>query len=309
MVLTKLSNIMIEDYKISIIVNCFNGEKYLERCLNSILKQSLDNWELIFFDNRSTDGSRKIFEKYQDSRFKYFQSAFHIKLYEARNEALKKTNGDFIAFLDTDDWWEPFHLENAVPFFKRKNFGLYFSNAFNYFEKKKLLKLHRKKLPKIDIFNSLISDYSVKISSLIIRKKILKILDKNEVFNNKFNIIGDYDLVTKIASKFDCCSNDFPSVYCSFHGENYSLKNREEYIEEFNYWFDNIDFDNKKFLENRDIIKDNILYINLFQEITKHKKIKIFINILNVHDLKKRIKLMIMFFIPKFIIQKLLNRY
>ena len=44
-----------------------------------------------------------------------------MKLYEARNEALQNVTGDYIAFLDCDDWWEPIHLENALPFLKMKN--------------------------------------------------------------------------------------------------------------------------------------------------------------------------------------------
>ena len=87
----------------------------------------------------------------------------------------------------------------------------------------------------------------------IIRKKILDLYD-NQVFNKKFNIIGDYDLVMKIASKHESCSSDVPSVNCSFHGENYSLKNRDEYVEEFNYWFKNINFNNENFFKKKKMI-------------------------------------------------------
>ena len=51
---------------VSVIVNCFNGEKYLEDCLNSILNQTYHNWEVIFWDNHSTDNSKKIFRKFSD---------------------------------------------------------------------------------------------------------------------------------------------------------------------------------------------------------------------------------------------------
>lgn len=295
-------------YKISIIVNCFNGEKYLERCLNSISNQTFDNWELIFLDNQSTDKSKKIFESFKDKRFKYFCSPYFMKLYEARNEALKHANGEFIAFLDSDDWWESFHLKNAEFFFENSNLGFYFSNAYNYYEKKKKFRLHKKKLPKKNVFESLIDDYSVKISSLIIRRKILEPYN-NQVFDKRFNIIGDYDLVMKIASKYDSNSSDIPSVNCSFHGENYSLKNRDEYVDEFNYWFKNIDFNNERFLKKKSVIIDNIFYTNLFRKITKQKKIKNFIAIFKIKNLRKKIKLFMIFFIPKFFINKLLNKY
>ena len=57
---------------VSILMNCYNGEKYLREALNSILVQTFQNWELIFWDNQSTDGSARIFKNYKDERFKYF---------------------------------------------------------------------------------------------------------------------------------------------------------------------------------------------------------------------------------------------
>ena len=83
---------------VSIIMNCYNGEKYLTESLNSLLKQTYQNWELIFWDNISSDNSKKIFEKYKDERFKYFLSDRHMVLYGARNLAIKKAKGEFLAF-------------------------------------------------------------------------------------------------------------------------------------------------------------------------------------------------------------------
>lgn len=57
-------------------------------------------------NNCSVDASEKIYKKIKDKRFRYFKTKKKIKLYEARNLALKKCKGDFIAFIDTDDWWE-----------------------------------------------------------------------------------------------------------------------------------------------------------------------------------------------------------
>ena len=91
---------------ISIIINCYNGEKYLARSIKSVINQSHKNWEIIFWDNKSTDNSFKILNKFKDKRIKYFLSPKHEKLYNARNSAIKKAKGKFIAFLDTDDTWK-----------------------------------------------------------------------------------------------------------------------------------------------------------------------------------------------------------
>ena len=90
---------------VSVIMNCYNGEKYLTEALSSLLIQNYGNWELIFWDNLSTDNSKKIFKSFNEKRFKYFLADKHTVLYEARNLAIKKTSGDYIAFLDTDDIW------------------------------------------------------------------------------------------------------------------------------------------------------------------------------------------------------------
>ena len=59
---------------ISIIVNCYNGEKYLKDTIQSVLNQKYQNWEMIFWDNQSNDNSKKIINKYNDNRIKYFYS-------------------------------------------------------------------------------------------------------------------------------------------------------------------------------------------------------------------------------------------
>ena len=71
--------------KVSIIMNCYNGEKYLHEALSSIISQTYQNWELIFFDNKSTDQSKTIFESFKEPRFFYYLAEEHTKLFKARN--------------------------------------------------------------------------------------------------------------------------------------------------------------------------------------------------------------------------------
>ena len=59
---------------VSIIMNCHNGEKFLEKSLKSVINQTYKNWELIFWDNNSHDDSKKIFKKFIDKRFHYYKS-------------------------------------------------------------------------------------------------------------------------------------------------------------------------------------------------------------------------------------------
>ena len=76
---------------ISVIVNCNDGEKYLEKCISSILSQTYKNLEIIFFDNFSLDNSKKIISNFNDKRIKYYYSGTKLTLYDARNKAIEKT--------------------------------------------------------------------------------------------------------------------------------------------------------------------------------------------------------------------------
>ena len=78
---------------VSIIVNCFNGEKYLKENLESIQRQEYSNWELIFWDNQSSDDSKKIFDSFNDNRYKFSFSNFHY-YFEKSNEFKVLTNKD-----------------------------------------------------------------------------------------------------------------------------------------------------------------------------------------------------------------------
>ena len=124
---------------VSVIVNCHNGQKFLKKCIKSILSQTYKKIEIIFWDNQSDDNSAEIFKKYKDPRFKYFYAKKHTWLYEARNYAIEKSGGDFIAFLDVDDWWLPSKLEKQILLFSDAEVGFTYGNYFlkNELKKKK----------------------------------------------------------------------------------------------------------------------------------------------------------------------------
>ena len=108
-------------FLVSVIVNCHNGEKYLNRCIKSILSQTYKNWEIIFWNNLSFDNSEKIIKSYRDKRIKIYKSKKFLTLYEARNKAINKAKGNYICFLDVDDYWNKNKLKNKSIFLKRIN--------------------------------------------------------------------------------------------------------------------------------------------------------------------------------------------
>lgn len=100
---------------ISIVVPIYNVRPYLEECLGSILRQSYANWEAILVDDGSFDGSEKICEEYaqKDGRFKVFHQK-NTGAANAKNLGLDHASGEFITFLDSDDFVESTWLESMI---------------------------------------------------------------------------------------------------------------------------------------------------------------------------------------------------
>lgn len=283
--------------KVSIIVNCYNGEEYLENCISSILKQKYQNFEIIFFDNCSSDGSKKIIENYNDKRIKYYFSNKLLPLYKARNEAIKKTTGSLIAFLDVDDWWDEEYLSNKEQFFYSEKHDYFYSNVYCFHEKSnKYEKYHKNQLPDGKIYNYLAKNYLVIISGLILKKKIL---EKENYFNESYNIIGDYDLLMRISKYANAKSFNEPFIYYRVHRNNFSKKNNEMYLEEYSKWF------NHQLVLNDKLFQNNIKYFQLklnkleiINLLYKKRNLRLLTKIIKFPKLIYKIKFFISFFLP-----------
>ncbi len=103
---------------VSIIIPVYNSETFLKRTINSVLEQSYKNWELLLIDDCSSDNSFKIIEDYcqKDIRINCFRLSINSGAAEARNLGILKAKGDFIAFLDSDDYWHPQKIEKQLNF-------------------------------------------------------------------------------------------------------------------------------------------------------------------------------------------------
>ena len=106
--------------RFSVIMNAYNGARFLKQALDSLLAQTCADWELIFWDDRSEDQSAAIFERYRDPRFRYFRAAERTGLGEARNQAVRHATGEWLAFLDQDDLWLPEKLAKQVLIMSRQ---------------------------------------------------------------------------------------------------------------------------------------------------------------------------------------------
>lgn len=202
---------------ISIIMNCYNGEVFLRSALESVINQTYKNWELIFWDNISKDNSANIFKSYTDKRFKYYLSSKHDLLYCARKKAIKKAKGEFLAFLDVDDFWHPLKLEKGIALFTDKDVGAVYSN-FWFLNQSKCIKKRftNLKLPSGFIRDKLLVNYQIGLLTLIVRRKTYEMYS----FDGNYHIIGDFDLCIKISSEWKIDAiNDCLATY-RWHGNN-----------------------------------------------------------------------------------------
>tara|TARA_Y100000589_G_scaffold329009_1_gene374479 strand:- start:14821 stop:15735 length:915 start_codon:yes stop_codon:yes gene_type:complete len=185
---------------VSIIINCFNGEKYLKNCLESILLQTYQKYEVIFWDNCSTDNSKNIFMGINDKRFKYFNDKNHVNLYKARNKALSQVSGNYISFLDVDDIWLPDKLSKQIEIFRdNKTIGFCYGGFKILNTKLGTLKsaYQNKRLKSGYLTDQLIRKYNIGILTLMVSKSII---EKYGIrFDDRFTIMGDLDFVLRIS--------------------------------------------------------------------------------------------------------------
>ena len=224
---------------VSIIINCYNGEKYLAKALDSILEQTFCDWELIFWDNQSSDRTAQIVSKYNEGRFKYFLSEKHTYLYEARNRAIDETSGEFLAFLDADDWWDPYKLEKQMPLFNNKEVGLVYGNYWFYDQINEKRRIGIKNnFPKGNVLDSILRKCPVGLLTSVIRRETIQAYSKP--CDPRFHIIGDFDLYVRISQKwkFDCVES--PVATYRWHGENETLKHDELQLKEWDLWLADI---------------------------------------------------------------------
>jgi glycosyltransferase involved in cell wall biosynthesis len=100
--------------KVSILLAVYNGERYIEKSIESIINQTYKDWELLIGFNGTIDGSKEIVKKFQDSRIRVFDYGMDDGKAKTLNKMIKEAKGDWVAIQDDDDIWLPKKLERQV---------------------------------------------------------------------------------------------------------------------------------------------------------------------------------------------------
>ncbi|MDQ1298582.1 MAG: hypothetical protein QG558_1121 [Campylobacterota bacterium] len=185
--------------KVSVLMNAYNAEKYLQEAIDSIYAQTFEDWEIIFIDNCSVDDTKKITDGYDD-KIKYYKTDKNIPLGAARNFGLQHCHGDYIAFLDTDDIWLPNKLSTQVKIMEEnKAFWLCYGGVIYINEHGEETARSLPKARSGDVFAQQLKRYEINMQSVLLKNTLtLKI---NEALRHS----PDFDLFMHLASQYQVC--------------------------------------------------------------------------------------------------------
>jgi glycosyltransferase involved in cell wall biosynthesis len=241
--------------KISVIINYYNSEIFLRQAISSVLNQTFRNFELILYDNYSTDRSNLIVQSFNDNRIKYFRSNKHVNLSRARKFALNKCENEWVAFLDSDDYWETEKLSIQISkISSSSNIGLIYTDYFIDEESK----IKKSPFPSEQTnFEKLLYKNPIVFSSVLFSKSAIL---NNGGFDPLLKYAEDYDLLLKIAQKKELFFINQKLTYYRIHPANISRK-----------------YELRAFAEERYILEKYRNYKN-FELVDKYfkRKIKIF---------------------------------
>lgn len=191
---------------ISIVIPTFNRVCDLKRALQSVQKQTYANWEALIVDNFSVDGTEEMVMEFNDPRMKLFKLHNKGVIAASRNLGISEANGEYVAFLDSDDWWAPEKLRISL-FYLNQGAELVYHDLFlikkpgqRFFPRK----VRTRVLNKPVYEDLLISGNKINNSSVVVKKKLLTSIDG---LSEDLDLVAaeDYDAwlrIAKITDKF-----------------------------------------------------------------------------------------------------------
>ena len=224
----------------SIIIPTYNRADDLQRALKSVINQTVTSWEAIVVDNFSQDHTEDIIISFNDTRIKHFKFKNEGLIAKSRNYGIVKSLGEFIAFLDSDDWWRPKKLEITLESFK-SNVDLIFHELFLVNNKKFFYKkTSYRKLAKPVYLDLLKNGNCINNSSVVVKKSLLDLAGPLPE-NIELNAFCDYEAWLHISKH----TNNFQRIpytlgYYWIGGGNYTnidrvLSNLDFFLDKYSH--------------------------------------------------------------------------
>ncbi len=197
--------------KISVIIPTYNRKKLLVRALKSVLAQTYRNYEVIVYDDGSSDETEKLMSQFE--RKIIYIKGKHSGVSHARNEAIKISKGELVAFLDDDDWWDKKYLETVAKKLQGHRFVGAFTNYYKVYENNtKVLGFKKGSVPDIVDLNWMVRGSFIDPSFIALRKDALI---RAGLFDESLSSTEDWDLWLRVL-KLGCFAYiDKPLVFKS----------------------------------------------------------------------------------------------
>jgi glycosyltransferase involved in cell wall biosynthesis len=185
---------------ISIIIPTYNRAEDLKRALQSVFDQTFTDWEMLIVDNHSVDNTDSVIQSFNDPRTKLFKVHNKGVVAVSRNLGLKHAIGEYIAFLDSDDWWMPKKLEESIKYLIQ-GADVVYHDLFVVTKPGQIFNWRRtwgRKLTTPIFYDLIKNGTTLPNSSVVVRKKILNAI--NGLSEDK-ELVGseDYDAWLRIA--------------------------------------------------------------------------------------------------------------
>ena len=216
---------------ISVIIPTYNSERYIQKCISSVLNQTYENFEIIIIDNNSSDNTINIINSFSSNKIKILNVVNNGNISISRNLGIKNSSGSWIAFLDSDDFWEKDKLNKLSK--KLENYDLIYHNM-NILKNNKILKNYNFLFSKLNTGHSSLIENLCKNgnpiinSSVVVRKKILSkvgfISEHEPSFTNDYHTWLKISLIT---NKFYFEKKRLGTYL--LHDQNYSHNIRNSY--------------------------------------------------------------------------------
>ena len=272
---------------ISVIVNCYNSEKYIKRCIESVLNQTYKDLEIIIINDGSTDNTLKILKSYKDKRIKIVNTD-NMGLSLARNKGIDNSHGDYLYFMDDDDYIEKDTIEYLYTIAKINKTKITTCNTYEVINDKVISNTIDDNsieiLDSIDVLKMVL--LSIGRNGTIWNKLIHRSLFKNIRFENR--IINDVVVVYKLLLNVDKVSygSKYTYYYVRHDGSIIKRNNSDRAIDFYNASIER--YKNIKKIYP-DMIENDICLLSVITTIYQHNDKKVNKYLIE-HDAKKYFK-------------------
>lgn len=196
--------------KVSVIIPTYNRKEYVVRAVGSVLAQTYQLFEILICDDGSTDGTAEAVAEIHDSRVRWIPGARNSGLPAVpRNRGIAESTGEWVAFLDSDDEWEPEKLETQMRIVEGNGAQAVCTNAYRAVSGERMQKFLIEHAPKRVVFSDLLHTNTVICSSVLMRRELL-VLTGGFPKDTALRAAEDYALWLCLATETDIIFIDRP---------------------------------------------------------------------------------------------------